>query len=127
MTTTSTRNTNAAEVRSAQPKRRWPYIVALVTAVAVALMAVTLALGDGEQARDLTTGFDYNDDATPAFVKTEEPVTGLYFGHSDELWPATDITSGFDTEDDTTPGIVRRGGPIARLYFGYSPELNSDH
>jgi hypothetical protein len=37
--------------------------------------------------KDLTSGFDYNDDATPARIVTEEPVTGQYFGYNPALNP----------------------------------------
>jgi hypothetical protein len=127
MTTTINRQHASTEKRRETPRnRRWRFALA-VGGVVVALVAVIMTQGASEQAQDLTSGFEYNNEATPAQVAADEPVTGEYFGHSDELWPPKDLTSGFDLSDDTSPGIGRRTQPIARLYFGHSPELNPDH
>jgi hypothetical protein len=129
MTTTINRQHASTEKRRKTPgNRRWRFALAVGGAVVVvAFIAAIVTLGASEQTRDLTSGFEYNNEATPAHVAADEPVTGEYFGHSDEFWPAKGLTSGFDLSDDTSPGIGRRSRPIGRLYFGNSPELNPDH
>jgi hypothetical protein len=128
MTTTINRQHASTEKRRKTPgNRRWRFALAVGGAVVVALIAAIVTQGASEQTRDLTSGFEYNNEATPAHVAADEPVTGEYFGHSDEFWPAKGLTSGFDLSDDTSPGIGRRSRPIGRLYFGNSPELNPDH
>ena len=126
MTMTTTRSHPTSKKQSETPQIRWRRIVAVVAALIVALIVVVLTQSESGQGQDLTSGFDYNDDATPARIVTEEPVSGQYFGHSDVLWPVKDLTSGFDLGDDTSPGFGRNDEPIARLYLGYNLALNPD-
>lgn len=127
MTTTRTRPIEQTQVIHDRSKNKWKYLIGIAATLTVALAIVALVSGSAEPASGLTSGFDHNDQDTPARVMTNEPVTGEYFGYSDELWHAKDLTSGFDTADDTTPGTERKSGRIQRLYLGYSPELNPDH
>ena len=87
MTMTTTRSHPTSKKQSETPQIRWRRIVAVVAALIVALIVVVLTQSESGQGQDLTSGFDYNDDATPARIVTEEPVTGQYFGYNLALNP----------------------------------------
>lgn len=91
----------------------------------VALAIVSRSTPEPTADVDITSGFEYNSDATSG-MPASTPVTGQYFGNSDEMFPGRDLTSGFEHTTDATAGRVSTDH-VTSPYFGYSPELSPDH
>jgi len=108
-----------------RPIRAAVLMVTLAVIAAVGFAIVSRSAPGPTTDTDVTSGFEYTTDATSGRMAST-PVTGQYFGNSDEMFPERDLTSGFEYNTDATSGKVATDR-VTSVYFGYNPDLNPEH